>query len=197
MAAVPGAVLEVAGQAVHRRVEAPRRGPWSPSGAHGDRRPGRASDGRSARPRHRRHHRGTTAARPPHGRRAPPRPAIGRSSPPTVRRPPPPGRSVRTMPSRRPRSGPAPPRRAQRGCERRCAGRGTGPPRTRARCGHRAPLSEFDLSWERIKLVHGGLVAAWHRVGVDVIVAHGPIYTPEETSALVACPLRRSFDESS
>ncbi len=50
----------------------------------------------------------------------------------------------------------------------------------------RAPLEQFDRTWERGRAVHGELVGRWLRSDVDVVVAHGPAYTAEETTALMA-----------
>lgn len=48
------------------------------------------------------------------------------------------------------------------------------------------PPAAFDAMWERGRRVHGAAVGAWLRSGVDVVVAHGPAYTEEETAALMA-----------
>lgn len=48
------------------------------------------------------------------------------------------------------------------------------------------PAATFDAMWERGRVVHGAVVGAWLRSGVDVVVAHGPAYTEEETAALMA-----------
>jgi thymidylate kinase len=45
---------------------------------------------------------------------------------------------------------------------------------------------QSDESLQRARLVHGALVAAWLRSGVDAVIAHGPFYTPEETTPLLA-----------
>ena len=49
-----------------------------------------------------------------------------------------------------------------------------------------APLEQFAESWERVRRVHGSLVGAWVRSGIDVVIAHGPIFTPAETEAFEA-----------
>ena len=49
-----------------------------------------------------------------------------------------------------------------------------------------APLEQFDESWERVRRVHGSLVGAWVRSGIDVVIAHGPIFTPTDTEAFAA-----------
>lgn len=48
------------------------------------------------------------------------------------------------------------------------------------------PPTAFDEMWDRGRRVHGAVVAAWLRSGVDVVVAHGPAYTAVETAALMA-----------
>jgi shikimate kinase len=50
----------------------------------------------------------------------------------------------------------------------------------------RAPLADLDTSWVCAREVHSALVAAWLRSGVDVVIAHGPFFTPEESEALHA-----------
>lgn len=40
--------------------------------------------------------------------------------------------------------------------------------------------------WARGRVVHGAVVGAWLRTGVDVVIAHGPACTPEETATLMA-----------
>lgn len=40
--------------------------------------------------------------------------------------------------------------------------------------------------WRRGRQVHAELVGTWLRAGVDVVIAHGPIYTPDETATLLA-----------
>jgi chloramphenicol 3-O-phosphotransferase len=42
-----------------------------------------------------------------------------------------------------------------------------------------------DAPWTRGRAVHGELVAAWLRSGVDVVLVHGPFYTPEEIAPLL------------
>lgn len=37
-----------------------------------------------------------------------------------------------------------------------------------------------DVEWERGRVAHSALTAAWLSAGVRVVVAHGPICTPEE-----------------
>lgn len=49
-----------------------------------------------------------------------------------------------------------------------------------------APLEQFAESWERVRRAHGSLVGAWVRSGIDVVIAHGPIFTPAETEAFEA-----------
>jgi shikimate kinase len=49
-----------------------------------------------------------------------------------------------------------------------------------------APLQDFETSWQRARRVHGALVGAWLRSGIDAVIAHGPFYTAEETTALLA-----------
>lgn len=49
----------------------------------------------------------------------------------------------------------------------------------------RAPLDRFERSWQQARVVHGALVAAWLHAEVDVVIAHGPFYTDEETAALL------------
>ena len=41
-------------------------------------------------------------------------------------------------------------------------------------------------SWQRAQAVHGALIAAWLRSGVDAVIAHGPFYTAEDRAALLA-----------
>lgn len=48
------------------------------------------------------------------------------------------------------------------------------------------PAEAFDPMWDRGRRVHGAVVGAWLRSGVDVVVAHGPAYTEDETAALMA-----------
>jgi shikimate kinase len=48
------------------------------------------------------------------------------------------------------------------------------------------PADAFDAMWSRGRRVHGAAVGAWLRSGVDVVIAHGPAYTDEETEALMA-----------
>ncbi|HEV7722374.1 MAG TPA: hypothetical protein VGO60_13870 [Iamia sp.] len=48
------------------------------------------------------------------------------------------------------------------------------------------PADAFDTMWSRGRRVHGAVVGAWLRSGVDVVIAHGPAYTDEETEALMA-----------
>jgi shikimate kinase len=48
------------------------------------------------------------------------------------------------------------------------------------------PAATFDEMWDRGRRVHGAVVGAWLRSGVDVVIAHGPAYTAEETAALMA-----------
>jgi len=48
------------------------------------------------------------------------------------------------------------------------------------------PPDTFDAMWSRGRRVHGAVVGAWLRSGVDVVIAHGPAYTDEETAALMA-----------
>lgn len=49
----------------------------------------------------------------------------------------------------------------------------------------RAPLDRFERSWQQARKVHGEFVAAWLDAGVDVVIAHGPFYTDDETAALL------------
>jgi shikimate kinase len=49
-----------------------------------------------------------------------------------------------------------------------------------------APPEEFESSWRHARRVHGALIAAWLRSGVDAVIAHGPFYTADETAALLA-----------
>jgi shikimate kinase len=49
----------------------------------------------------------------------------------------------------------------------------------------RAPRDRFERSWQQARKVHGELVAAWLRTGLDIVIAHGPFYTDEETGALL------------
>jgi adenylylsulfate kinase-like enzyme len=51
-----------------------------------------------------------------------------------------------------------------------------------------APLEQFAESWERVRRVHGSLVGAWVRSGIDVVIAHGPIFTPAETESSLPSP---------
>jgi shikimate kinase len=48
------------------------------------------------------------------------------------------------------------------------------------------PPDTFEAMWDRGRRVHGAVVGAWLRSGVDVVVGHGPAYTSEETDALMA-----------
>jgi thymidylate kinase len=50
----------------------------------------------------------------------------------------------------------------------------------------RAPDGDAELTWRQARSVHGELVAAWLRTGVDAVVAHGPFYTPDEIAPLLA-----------
>lgn len=47
------------------------------------------------------------------------------------------------------------------------------------------PPDAFETMWDRGRRVHGAVVGAWLRSGVDVVVAHGPAYTEDETAALM------------
>jgi chloramphenicol 3-O-phosphotransferase len=47
-----------------------------------------------------------------------------------------------------------------------------------------APAEQRGLMWQRAHDVHGALVAAWLRTGVDVVIAHGPFLTEDENAAL-------------
>lgn len=47
------------------------------------------------------------------------------------------------------------------------------------------PAWQGDL-WPEAHAAHGALVAGWLRTSVDVVIAHGPIYTEKETAALLA-----------
>jgi thymidylate kinase len=49
-----------------------------------------------------------------------------------------------------------------------------------------APLQNFETSWRRARRVHGALIGAWLRSGIDAVIAHGPFYTAEERAALLA-----------
>ena len=49
----------------------------------------------------------------------------------------------------------------------------------------RAPLDRFDEMWLTARRVHGHLVAAWMSGGMDVVVAHGPIFTREDEGLLL------------
>ncbi len=49
----------------------------------------------------------------------------------------------------------------------------------------RAPLDRFEHSWRGARMVHGELVAAWLRTDVDIVIAHGPFYTADETAAVL------------
>jgi shikimate kinase len=48
------------------------------------------------------------------------------------------------------------------------------------------PAEAFEAMWDRGRRVHGAVVGAWLGAGVDVVIAHGPAYTDEETAALMA-----------
>jgi hypothetical protein len=50
----------------------------------------------------------------------------------------------------------------------------------------RAPGGLTDEHWELAHHVHGSLVGAWLRSPVDLVLAHGPIYTRAENEALMA-----------
>jgi len=41
-------------------------------------------------------------------------------------------------------------------------------------------------AWQRAQAVHGALIAAWLRSGVDAVIAHGPFYTADDRAALLA-----------
>jgi thymidylate kinase len=49
----------------------------------------------------------------------------------------------------------------------------------------RPPLDQLERAWQQARKAHGEIVAAWLRADVDVVIAHGPFYTHEETAALV------------
>jgi len=49
-----------------------------------------------------------------------------------------------------------------------------------------APPEQLETSWRRARRVHGVLISAWLRSGIDVVITHGPFYTAEETAALLA-----------
>ena len=48
------------------------------------------------------------------------------------------------------------------------------------------PPSALAATWDRGRTVHGAVVGAWLRSGVDVVIAHGPACTEEETATLMA-----------
>lgn len=50
----------------------------------------------------------------------------------------------------------------------------------------RTPIDQLAATWERGRAVHGDIVGLWLRSGVDVVIAHGPAYTDDETAALMA-----------
>ncbi len=41
-------------------------------------------------------------------------------------------------------------------------------------------------SWRRAQRVHGALVGAWLRSGIDTVIAHGPFFTADDRAALSA-----------
>ncbi|GAA1834209.1 adenylyl-sulfate kinase [Microlunatus capsulatus] len=64
-----------------------------------------------------------------------------------------------------------------------------------ARLGH-APGGLTEEHWDRAHETHGVLVGALLRQPFDVVIAHGPVYTPVETAAVLAhvpagTPVRR------
>lgn len=50
----------------------------------------------------------------------------------------------------------------------------------------RAPLEEHDATWDRGRRVHGALVGAWLRDGIEVVVAHGPVQHDPGLATLTA-----------
>jgi thymidylate kinase len=48
------------------------------------------------------------------------------------------------------------------------------------------PPERFDDVWSWGRRAHGAVVGGWLRTGVDVVIAHGPAYTADETEALMA-----------
>jgi shikimate kinase len=47
-----------------------------------------------------------------------------------------------------------------------------------------APPEELERTWDRAREVHGRLVGQWLSSGVEAVIAHGPFYSPSETSVL-------------
>jgi thymidylate kinase len=41
-------------------------------------------------------------------------------------------------------------------------------------------------SWRRAQRVHGALVGAWLRSGIDTVIAHGPFFSADDRAALLA-----------
>jgi shikimate kinase len=49
-----------------------------------------------------------------------------------------------------------------------------------------APGGRTPTHWDQAHRVHGSLVGAWLETSVDVVLAHGPFYSRDETDALTA-----------
>jgi len=50
-----------------------------------------------------------------------------------------------------------------------------------------APVENVEQSWGRARDVHGRLVGDWLSSGVDFVIVDGPIYSQNETAALMRC----------